>query len=64
MVSYKIRQVFPKENERNERLFLLLQKAYIETRYKEAFKIYHVDLIVIIDSVKTLQKMMQESTGS
>jgi hypothetical protein len=62
MVSYQILQVFPKDNERNERLFLFLQKAYIETRYKEAFTIYHEDLIVIFDRVKTLQKMMQEST--
>jgi len=37
MVSYKLPEVFNRNNEQNERLFQLLQKAYIDTRYKDSY---------------------------
>jgi uncharacterized protein len=62
MVSYQILQVFPKDNERNERLFLLLQKAYIETRYKENYTVSSGDLQIIKERIQYLQKILLESS--
>jgi len=39
MVNYRITEILPRNNEQQERLFRLLQKAYIDTRYKDDFSI-------------------------
>jgi HEPN domain-containing protein len=57
MVNYQIPAIFPRNNDTNERLFQLLQKAYIDSRYKEGFKINSNDLLTIIERVKQLQQM-------
>ncbi|MEI9954905.1 MAG: HEPN domain-containing protein [Ferruginibacter sp.] len=59
MVSYQIPDIFSRNNEKEERLFQLLQKAYIGTRYKQDFAITKNDVEIILDKIKTLQKIMQ-----
>lgn len=54
MVSHKLPAAFPGNNDEDERLFRLLQKAYIVTRYKEDFTISSNELLTIIVRVKTL----------
>ncbi|NOT91974.1 HEPN domain-containing protein [Ferruginibacter sp.] len=58
MAYYKIEEIFPRNNEKNERLFLLLQKAYIHARYKDDFKIKVDDILVIKERVKNIQHLL------
>jgi len=58
MVSYKVEDIFPRNNEKNENLFLSLQKAYINTRYKDDFKITTDDILVIKERVKNIQQLL------
>lgn len=60
MVSYKIPALFPKDGELNARLFQLLQKAYIDTRYKDEFNISNTDLTTLMERVKALEQLMLE----
>ena len=59
MINYKISALFSRNNEKNERLFQLLQKAYIETRYKEQFLINAYELSKLKERVSNLQKLIQ-----
>lgn len=59
MVSYKLPAIFPRNNDKNERLFQLLQKAYIETRYKEDYVIRTDDLLVISERVRGLLEILK-----
>jgi HEPN domain-containing protein len=61
MVNYKLPAVFPRNNEKNERLFGLLQRAYIDTRYKEDFTITTPELLTITERIKNLQEIMQDT---
>lgn len=61
MVNYKIPAIFPRDNEAGKRLFGLLQKAYIDTRYKESFAISGSDIASITERVKTLQGIMHDA---
>ncbi|MDB5279757.1 MAG: hypothetical protein JWR61_4712, partial [Ferruginibacter sp.] len=61
LVNYKIPAIFPAGNEASERLLRLLQKAYIEARYKEDFAISSADLISITEKVKMLQGILQQA---
>ena len=58
MVNYQIQAIFPRNNDTNERLFQLLQKAYIDSRYKEGYKINSNDLLSIMERVEQLQQMI------
>ena len=44
MVNYRVIDIFPRNNEKQERLFGLLQKAYIDTRYKDDYSIAVAEL--------------------
>ena len=61
MVNYKIPAIFPREKEADKRLFSLLQKAYIDTRYKEDFAITSGDMLALTKRVKALQEIMQDT---
>ena len=58
MVNYTIPAIFPKEGEANERLLTLLQKAYIDTRYRDDFSITGEELQIIKERIKALQGMI------
>ncbi len=61
MVSYKLPAVFLRNNDKNERLFQLFQKAYIETRYKEDYVIRTDDLLVITERVRSLLEILKSA---
>jgi uncharacterized protein len=55
MFSAELPEVFPLRKEKDKKTFSLLQKAYIDSRYKEDYTIGYEDLEVLIARVKTLQ---------
>jgi HEPN domain-containing protein len=59
MVSYKIQDIFSRNNEKNDRLFQLLQKAYIDSRYKEDYSIRTDELITLTEKVRTLMDVVK-----
>lgn len=61
MVSYNLPDIFPRNNEKNQRLFQLLQRAYVDSRYNEDYSICTNDLIAITERVKDLQDMMNNN---
>ena len=54
MVSYKIPEIFPRNNEKNERLFQLLQKAYISSRYDKDYSIGAEELVLITERIRNI----------
>jgi HEPN domain. len=61
MVSYKLPDIFSRNNDRNERLFQLLQKAYIDSRYKEHYLILNDDLLKLTEKIRTLLDILFKS---
>jgi len=61
MVSYNISDIFSRSNEKNERLFRLLQSAYIDSRYKEDYIIRTDDLIKITDQVRAMLDILKNT---
>lgn len=61
ILSYQIPDIFNRNNDKEERLFQLLQKAYIDTRYKQDFVVSKNDLEIILEKIKTLLKIMQDA---
>ncbi len=59
MFDYKIPELFPRNNDKNERLFQLLQKAYLDSRYKGDYSITTPELLILTERIKELQKTMQ-----
>lgn len=53
LVSYQLPDVFPQKTVEDKRLFNLLQKAYIDTRYKDDYKISNDDLLRLTEKSET-----------
>ncbi len=62
MVSYKLPGIFPRNNEKNERSFQLLQKAYIQKRNKEDYVIRSDDLWVLTERIRGLLEMLKSTS--
>lgn len=60
LASDKFSAIFPRNNDREERLFQLIQKAYIGARYKEDYNINGEHLLKLTERVKALEKLMKE----
>jgi HEPN domain-containing protein len=58
MVSYKVEDIFPRDDQKNENLFQILQKAYISGRYKEGYNPKTVQIEMILNYVKKLKKFV------
>ncbi|MEO7044836.1 MAG: HEPN domain-containing protein, partial [Ferruginibacter sp.] len=56
MVSYKVEEIFLRNNDKSKKLFIELQNAYINSRYKEQCSVSNLDIITILRKIKTLQK--------
>lgn len=54
MFCFELIDVFPRRSEKEKRHFQLLQKAYIDARYSEDYRIKLEELVVITTKVKTL----------
>jgi uncharacterized protein len=57
LVSYQLPDLFPRHTEREKRLFTLLQKAYIDTRYKE-YKINEEELVCLTGKVRRIHEIV------
>ncbi len=57
LVSYQLPDLFPRQTEREKRLFTLLQKAYIDTRYKE-YKINEEELVCLTGKVRRIHEIV------
>lgn len=64
MVSHKLQSIFPRNNEKNEQLFRLLQKAYIDARYKENYSIAIEDLKTITERIRALEGILKDAYSS
>lgn len=60
LICDKFACIFPRNNDKNERLFQLIQKAYIDTRYKEDYCISIDNLLILTDRVRALEKFVKE----
>ncbi len=60
MVSYQIPDIFPKKTDNEKRLFNILQKAYIESRYREGYNIGLTDLLELTERVRIIQTILAE----
>ena len=61
MVSYRIQYVFPRKKDGEKKLFNLLQKAYIGSRYREDYSIGFTDLLKLTERLRTIQDILAES---
>lgn len=61
LVTHRVNEIFPKNNEPENRLVSLLQKAYIDSRYREDYAIPEADLINLLGRVGELRKILMES---
>jgi HEPN domain-containing protein/predicted nucleotidyltransferase len=55
--SKELISVFPKNTKEEEHLFDLLQKGYIDARYKDDYNISEEELTILIERVQNLQKL-------
>lgn len=60
MVSGKLPDIFSRNNEEEKRLFNLLQKAYVDARYKEEYAISGKDIQTICARVKQVKEILVE----
>jgi uncharacterized protein len=60
LVSYRLPDVFPRKTDKDKHLFSLLQKAYINTRYKEDYFIHNDELTILIGKAITIQGLLEE----
>ena len=61
MVSYRTADIFPRKTDNEKRLFNILQKAYIDSRYREDYSIGFADLLDLTERVRIIQEILAES---
>ncbi len=59
LVSHQLPDLFPRQTEREKRLFTLLQKAYIDTRYKD-YTISPDELLCLTEKIKYIHRLLAE----
>ena len=57
----RFKTIFPRTTEEEERLFQLLKKAYIDSRYKLDYKVTKEDLEYLSERVKTLRDLTRQA---
>ncbi len=60
LIAYQLPDIFPQKTDQEKRLFTLLQKAYIDTRYKEDYKISNDDLLDLSERVKHIHEILAD----
>ncbi len=58
-VSYAVVEIFPNKSEEDKKRFKLMQRAYIDSRYKADFSVDYRDLIILIEKVNDLIKLLK-----
>lgn len=64
MISHKLPEIFPGDNERDSRLFQLLKRTNINTHNKEDYSIPANDLLIITKKVRQIQHVIQDLYNS
>jgi HEPN domain-containing protein len=59
-VNGQVQEIFPRHTESEKRLFMLLQKAYIESRYKEDYIVQYQDLLTLTERVRWLLTIFED----
>jgi uncharacterized protein len=62
-LDVRFKTVFPRVTEEEERLFQLLKKAYIESRYTLDFKVTREDMKHLSERVKILKELTEKACG-
>lgn len=60
LVAHQLSELFPRQTEQDRRLFKLLQKAYIDTRYKEDYKITDEELRILTDKIQRIHEFLSD----
>lgn len=58
LISYQLPDIFPQKTDQEKRLFNLLQRAYIDTRYKKEYKISNDDLACLTNKVRHIHDIL------
>ena len=58
LVSYQLPDILPQKTEQQKRLFGLLQRAYVDARYKEDYKISTDDLLYLMEKVQQIHDIL------
>ena len=58
--SEELLKIFPRDTEEQEKLFILLKKAYIDARYNKNYKITEEELLYLIKRVEKLKSETKE----
>jgi HEPN domain-containing protein len=58
LVFHQLQDIFQQKTDEEKRLFSLLQKAYIDTRYKEDYKISNDDLVYLSEKIRCLHEIL------
>lgn len=61
LIEYQLEKIFTTNSEGNNRLFTLLRDAYIDTRYREAYKITSKDLELLTEKVRSILEIVEDS---
>ena len=64
LFSDRFAAIFPRNNDNEERLFQLLQKAYIDTRYKDDYCINVEHLLTLTERVRTIERLVKDVCSS
>ena len=71
MIGFEASAIFPRKTEMDKKLFQLLQRAYVESRYGQDYNISYPDLIVLsnraaglLELVKSHQQSINRLSGS
>jgi HEPN domain-containing protein len=60
LVMPSLQELFPRQTEQEKRLLNLLQKAYIEARYREEYKISDAELRILEERVRRLLALVEQ----
>ena len=60
LVSSQLSDLFAQRSEEEKRLFQLLQKAYIDSRYREDYKITGWELLLLSQKVRLLHQIAEK----
>lgn len=60
MVCWRLPEIFPRDNEKEERLFQLLQKAYVGGRYEKDYSITLLELETIRKRIMELKEVLHD----
>ncbi|WP_018631194.1 HEPN domain-containing protein [Niabella aurantiaca] len=61
LVAHQLPEIFPRQTERDKRLFNLLQKAYIDTRYKDDYKITDEELLILTSKIRRVHEILSDA---